>query len=118
MRRLLKNDSGITLVALVVTIIILLILAGISIGTLTGKEGLITKTILAKESHRGGEVQEYIDLALVENEKLKYRNKPQKTRSKVIEELREKEKLTKEEEKELENTDIIPIGIVDFSRIP
>ena len=35
MKKILKNKKGITLVALVVTIVILLILAGISISTLT-----------------------------------------------------------------------------------
>ena len=39
----LNNVNGITLVALVVTIIILLILAGISVAMLTGDNGLIGK---------------------------------------------------------------------------
>ena len=43
-----KKNTGITLVALVVTIIILLILAGISIATLTGS-GLFENAKLAKE---------------------------------------------------------------------
>ena len=38
----LKENSGITLVALVVTIIVLLILAGITINLVAGKEGLVT----------------------------------------------------------------------------
>ena len=44
-----NKQKGITLIALVVTIIVLLILAGISIATLTGENGLITKTNTAKE---------------------------------------------------------------------
>ena len=36
-----KGEKGITIIALVVTIVILLILAGISIATLTGDNGLI-----------------------------------------------------------------------------
>ena len=43
MKNLSKNEKGITLVALVTTIIILLILAGITIGTLTSKKGLINE---------------------------------------------------------------------------
>ena len=43
-----KNQKAITLVALVITIIILLILAGISISTLTNT-GIFDKTIEAKE---------------------------------------------------------------------
>ena len=44
-----KENTGITLIALVVTIIVLLILAGISIATLTGENGLLTKANTAKE---------------------------------------------------------------------
>lgn len=43
-----KNNKGITLIALVITIIILLILAGISIAMLTGENGLLTKANTAK----------------------------------------------------------------------
>ena len=39
----LKETRGITLLALVITVIILLILAGITIGKLTGKKGLVRK---------------------------------------------------------------------------
>ena len=45
-----KNNKGITLIALVVTIIVLLILAGVSIAMLTGKNGILTQAISAKES--------------------------------------------------------------------
>ncbi len=38
------NNKGITLIALVVTIIILLILAGIAIRTITGENGLLRKS--------------------------------------------------------------------------
>ena len=44
------NEKGITLIALVVTIIVLLILAGISISMLTGENGILTKTNVAKVS--------------------------------------------------------------------
>ena len=44
----LKNKKGITLIALVITIIVLLILAGVSIATLTGPNGLLTRANEAK----------------------------------------------------------------------
>ena len=44
-----KENEGITLIALVITIIVLLILAGITIATLTGNNGILTKTNEAKE---------------------------------------------------------------------
>ena len=43
-----KKENGITLLALVITIIILLILAGISVAMITGSNGMIDKTIEAK----------------------------------------------------------------------
>ena len=45
----LKNKKGITLIALVITIIILLILAGVSIATITGENGLLERARTAKE---------------------------------------------------------------------
>ena len=39
-----RNQKGITLIALVITIIVLLILAGVSIAMLTGDNGLLTRT--------------------------------------------------------------------------
>ena len=40
----LRNSNGITLVALVVTIVVLLILAGVSINVMVGDNGIITKS--------------------------------------------------------------------------
>ena len=44
-----KNIKGITLITLVVTIIVLLILAGVSISMLTGQNGILTQAQKAKE---------------------------------------------------------------------
>ena len=48
MKKLLKNKDGITLISLVVTIIILLILAGITIGMLSGDNGILGQAGNAK----------------------------------------------------------------------
>ena len=45
-----KNENAITLIALVVTIVVLLILAGISISMVLGNNGLITKAKEAKDA--------------------------------------------------------------------
>ncbi len=45
----LKSEKGITLIALIITIIVLLILAGVSIITLTGENGTITRVQTAKK---------------------------------------------------------------------
>ena len=53
-----KNQSGITLVALVVTIVVLLILAGVSINLVLGENGLITQAKEAREQTKSAEVNE------------------------------------------------------------
>lgn len=60
-----KDNKGITLVVLVVTIIILLILAGITIASLT-KNGLFNKTKQAEENYFLAEVEEHIKTIIYE----------------------------------------------------
>ena len=57
-----KNAKGITLIALVITIIVLLILAGVAIATLTGDNGVLTKAESAKTSTEIAEVKEQAQL--------------------------------------------------------
>ena len=54
----LKLNDGITLIALVITIIVLLILAGITISMLTGENGILTKVKEAKEKTKQAEQEE------------------------------------------------------------
>ncbi len=67
-----KDQKGITLIALVITIIVLLILAGVSIAMLTGDNGILTKAGTASQKSIAGEVEEAIKLGvadIVANEK-------------------------------------------------
>ncbi len=61
-----KDEKGITLVALVITIIILLILAGVSISTLTGDNGLITQALEAGEKTKLASYKESVILESVD----------------------------------------------------
>ena len=63
MKKLKQKNNGITLIALVVTIIVLLILAGVTIATLTGENGIITRAIEAREQTEIGREKEEIALA-------------------------------------------------------
>lgn len=63
-----KKENGITILALVVTIIILLILAGISISALTGDSGIINKAKEAKSDTEYSQWEEKIDLAIINAE--------------------------------------------------
>ena len=49
MEKYFKRKNGITLVALVVTIVVLLILAGVTIAALSGDNGILQNAIRAKE---------------------------------------------------------------------
>ena len=57
-----RKKSGITLISLVVTIIVLLILAGVTIATLTGENGILTRTSDAKEQTEIASVKEQAQL--------------------------------------------------------
>ena len=57
-----KKQNGITLIALVITIIVLLILAGVSIATLTGENGILSKAETAKMETDEGKIIEEIKL--------------------------------------------------------
>ena len=54
----LKERKGITLIALVITIIVLLILAGVSIAMLTGQNGILTQAQNSKQATEKAEVKE------------------------------------------------------------
>ena len=57
-----NKQKGITLIALVITIIVLLILAGISIATLTGENGILKKATVAGEETKKAEYKEILEL--------------------------------------------------------
>ena len=59
-----KEQKGITLIALVITIIVLLILAGVSIAMLTGQNGILTQANNAKTTSVKADAVERINLAL------------------------------------------------------
>lgn len=111
------KENAVTLVALIVAIIILLILAGISVVTLVGDNGIVSKAVLVKESSRGAEVNEKVLMASYENVLSGYPKESIRTKQNVIDELYEEELLTDEEKEILESTDLITIGNieVDFS---
>ena len=108
---MLKNkNKGITLVALVITIIILLILAGISISALTNT-GIFGKAKEAKQKSANAELDQNTKLDEYENEIDNYL--PKKNNNKTVEQSKEKV-LSTEKNIELvdakENKIVIPAG--------
>lgn len=75
-----KQNRGITLIALVITIIVLLILAGITISALTGDNGIVGNASTAKEQSEISEEKEIVEQATaVTMGKDKYGNIKQET---------------------------------------
>lgn len=60
-----KRNKGITLIALVITIIVLLILAGVSIATLTGENGILTRASEASKKTIQANAEEQVQLEVI-----------------------------------------------------
>lgn len=58
-----KNQNGVTLIALAVTIIVMLILAGVTMATLTGDTGIITQSRRTAAASTEGTVKENMNSA-------------------------------------------------------
>jgi len=59
-----KGQKGVTLVALVVTIIVLLILAGVSISMVVGQNGILTRTRGSVDNQNAASAREKISMAV------------------------------------------------------
>ena len=68
-----KNNKGITLIALVVTIIVLLILAGVSIAMLSGENGILSNATKASYASAIADAKSAIGTAIA-NETTEYYN--------------------------------------------
>ena len=65
MKNKLTNKKGITLIALVITIIVLLILAGLSIIMISNQDGILNRAISVKEKNYNASEEEKVTLALM-----------------------------------------------------
>ena len=106
-----KKNSGITLIALVITIVVLLILAGISISAVLGKNGILDKAKEAKYLTKLREYEERVTLIVASEKTLKVtENKEEKLINLVYNKLDEQEWVglveIKEQDDELEENEI------------
>ena len=74
MKKLKNRNNGITLISLVVTIIILLIIATVSIFALTGENGIITRTKKTKGDARFAQYKDEVDMYFA-NKKIEMKQK-------------------------------------------
>lgn len=69
MKRRVKQNYGITLIALIVTIIVLLILATISIGAITGDNGIINNAKYSAFASKIRQYEENVNTYIIDEEK-------------------------------------------------
>ena len=105
-----KKQNGITLIALVITIIVLLILAGVSIATLTGENGILTRANDAKVETRGAAVEEARDLWEQEKLAASKTGEDAKELSVLLDELEEQKLLIGNERQTILDTGKVTIG--------
>ena len=67
-KKIIKKAKGITLISLVITIIILLILAGVTLSLTLGDNGIITQAGKAKEAQEIAAIKEDFQLAILDKE--------------------------------------------------
>ncbi len=112
MKKSLKQKKGITLIALVVTIIVLLILAGISITMLSGNNGILNRATEAKMETIAGQVQEEKDLWELTKLVNSYTSNETESLDELLERLgpNNQKLLTAEQVEEIKTTGEVTIG--------
>ena len=91
MKNFKRQNKAITLVSLVITIIILLILAGITIATLTGENGLFVRAQRAKIKSQLASAKEEVSLAIAAKISENYDNIDSITPKMVVDEINKKQ---------------------------
>ncbi len=112
-----NKEKGITLIALLVTIIVLLILSAITISTLIMDNGVLKRATEAKLETRGANVQEARDLWKSDIETSKYvAGITVKTLAELLDELESQKLITPKEREDIETQGEVKIGsrIIDF----
>ena len=111
-----KNQKGITLIALVITIIVLLILAGVSISMISGDDGIATQAVRAKSGTQAADIREQVELIAANNKIEKYAGGHIATIEEVAIDLCEKGTITENQKEEIINTKklVLESEIIDF----
>ena len=94
---MLKNKKGITLIALVVTIVVLLILAGVTINLLLDENGIIAKSKDARSGTRASQVEDEVGMWKQHNFINKESNQAQENADTMLANLISRKLLTEDE---------------------
>ena len=92
-----KRERGITLIALVVTIVVLLILAGVSLNLVLGNNGIITKAQDAKLMTRAGSAEDEVELWKSDNYIARTSNQATVDKETMLQGLKDKNLVYEEE---------------------
>lgn len=114
-----NKELGITLISLVITIIVLIILAGVTTLTLTGDNGILIQAVKAKEETRGANVEEFKDFWKINKEMDKHGiGDTAQEIDELLSDLLQQNLITKEEKKQIEETGKVKIGskVIVFSQ--
>ena len=106
----LRGKRGITLIALVVTIIVLLILAGITISLVFSENGVVTKAKEAKEETRGAAVEEARDMWELDKSLTEYVGGSSQSLDELLDSLESQKQITAEEKAQIKETGSVTIG--------
>ncbi len=106
-RPLIRTNRGITLIALVITIIVLLILAGVSLNLIAGSDGILGKATKATLETRGAQVEEIVEMWKVESKMNPYAEGDIMTEEELIADLKRRKLVYEEELDEDEKTIVI-----------
>ena len=86
-----KEEKGITLIALVITIIVLLILAGVAISMLSGENGILKQAVKAKEANERAQALEAAQSAYMSSQMVNQGEEENKIVSDAIDDLKEQD---------------------------
>lgn len=105
-----RGKRGITLIALVVTIVVLLILAGITISLVFSENGVVTKAKEAKEETRGAAVEEARDMWELDKSLTEYVGGSSQSLDELLDSLESQKQITAEEKAQIKETGSVTIG--------
>ena len=88
MKKQRREDKGITLIALIITVVVLIILAGIGIGALVNQDGIVDKANEAKLETEKKDIEEQINIMTIQSMD-KYGNVIRETLKTKLEDLPE-----------------------------
>lgn len=91
------KNKGITLIALIVIVAVLLILAGVSINFLAGKNGIVTRAVDAKIITRASEAEARVNLWKKENYMARETEQETVSKEKLLSYLKEQNLVTEDE---------------------